>query len=95
VSNQGYQVVATFHGAEVDDVRRIARDIERNVTEISQLVRDILGAYKEAQWTGADSDDFARQFSEFNGLMLRRTRAMGEACRDLRQAATRQEKTSK
>jgi uridine kinase len=94
MGNQNYQVAAGFHGVAVDDARSLARDLERQAAEIGRLIKDVFAAYQEARWTGPDSDDFARQFGEFNALMLRRTKAMAEACRDFRQAAERQEKAS-
>jgi len=94
VSNEGYKVSASFQGAAVEDVRGLARDLEHQVTEIRQLMKDVLAAYQQAKWTGPDSEEFARQLNDFNGLMLRRTGAMATACRDLVRVANNQVKAS-
>jgi hypothetical protein len=95
MGDQTYQVSAGFRGAEVEDAKTLAADLQRQATEIAKLMKDVLAAYQEANWTGADSREFARQLNDFNTLMVRRTKAMIDASREFRQAAERQAGASK
>ncbi len=86
--------MASMIGMNVEDVKRIAKEVEREATELQTKANSIGTKITGAQWKGPDREKFVGEWNSQKAQITKVVEMLKKTAGDMKKNAAEQEATS-
>lgn len=81
-------------GMNIEEVKRVAKEVERESTELRTKINSIGNKITGAQWTGPDREKFVGEWNQHKAQVNKVADTLQKCAKDMERNAREQETTS-